>query len=823
MGSFFIQFRQVLRRLVRTPMFTSVTLITLSAGVGANTVVFSVLETVMLKPLSYSKPAELISVDLAAPGINIPELTLSPSHYFIFRDQSRTFQDIGLYQDDSDTITGVGEPEQVRALDVTDGTLPLLAIPPKMGRWFSRQDDTAGSPKTVILSYGYWRRKFGADRSIIGKNIHVDGEQREIIGVMPQKFHFLDGEDPAVITPFQFDREKTKLGNFSFNAIGRLKSGATLADANADVARMLPIVLASFPAPEGFSIKMFEQANIQPNIRPLKDRVVGDVGKTLWILMGSIAMVLLIACANIANLMLVRVQGRQQELAVRAALGARWSRIAYDLLFESIVLGILGGALGLGLAYIALRFLVVSAPTGLPRIQQVSIDAPVLLFTFIIAVLSGALFGAIPILKYVGGQLSTGLREGSRGLSQSREQHRARNSLVVLQVALALVLLICSGLMIRTFRALNRVNPGYDPTAQVQTFHLGIPEAAVKDYERVVRMDEEILRKLAAIPGVSSAAASTAIPMDGNGNFDPIFAEDHTYKPGELPPIRRFRYLTPGFLTTSGIPLRAGRDLTWTDIYNRLPVVLVSEKIAREYWQTPSGALGKRIRVATVEGWREIVGVVGDVHEDGVNRPTSASVYWPFLMDGFEGQKQMVRRDLAFAVRTPRAGSENLMKEVRQAVWSVDADLPLAAVRTLNSYYTDSMARTSFTLLMIAVAGGMALLLGTVGIYGVVAYSVSQRTREIGIRMALGAQRSELTGMFVGHAFSLTAVGVVCGLVASVLLTRFMVSLLFNVSPLDLLTYSAVSVALIATALLASYLPSRRAAAIDPVEALRSE
>ncbi len=823
MGSFKKQLKQVLRRLSRAPMFTAVTLITLAAGVGANIVVFSVLESVLLKPLPYPKAAELVSVSHAAPGINVKELVASPSTYFIYREQKRTFQDIGLYTGDSASVTGTAEPEQVRALRVTDGILPILGIPPLKGRWFSRQDDLPGSPNTVVLTYGFWRRKFAGDPSIIGKSIQVDGEARQVIGVLPQRFHFLAEDDPALILPFQFDRNKTFLGNFSYRAIARLKPRATLADANADVARMLPIVLRSFPAPPGFSLKMFEEARIGPRVRTLKDNVVGDVGNTLWVLMGAIGMVLLIACANVANLVLVRVEGRRQELAVRAALGARWSRIAYDLLFESMVLGLSGSALGLGLAYGILRVIATLAPRGRPRIHEIGIDLPVLLFTLVVAMLASLLFGSIPIFKYARGRLSTGLREGGRALSQSREQHRARSSLVVVQVALALVLLVCSGLMARTFRALIKVDPGFSTPAEIQTFRLSIPEAAVKDYERVARMHEEILHKLAAVPGVTSVAAGSVVPMDGNGSFDPIFAQDRSYAPGALPPMRRFKYVSPGFAATLGIPLIAGRDLTWADIYGRIPVALVSENLAREYWQSAAGALGKQIRVGTNDGWREIIGVVADVHDDGVNRDAPTSVYWPMMMDGFEGEKQMVRRDLAFVVRSTRAGSESLMNDLRQAVWSLDPNLPLADARTLDYFYRSSMARTSFTLLMMAVAGGMALLLGTVGIYGVIAYSVSQRTREIGIRMALGAQRQELTGMFVRHGFLLTAIGAACGLAVSALLSRLMASLVFHVNPVDLATYSAVFLALLATALLVSYLPARRAAAVDPVEALRSE
>jgi len=453
MGSFRNQLRQVLRRLGRAPMFTVITLITLAAGIGANTVVFSVLEGVLLKPLPYPHSEDLVGVWHTALGINLPEVNMSPSNYFIYREQGRTFQDIGLYSGDSVSVTGIGEPEQVPALNVSDGTLAILGVQPALGRSFRREDDLPGAPQTVLLTYGYWRGKFGGNAAAVGQTLVVDGKARQIIGVLPKGFHFLDQMDPALIAPFQFDRNKAHLGNFSYEGLAKLKPGATLQQANADVARMLPIVMSSFPAPPGFSIKLFEDAKIGPNVRPLKQDVVGDVGKVLWVLMGSIGMVLLIACANVANLLLVRMEGRRQELALRSALGASWGRIAGELLLESVILGLFGSVLGLGLAYGALRVLVAIAPAGLPRISEVGINGPVLLFTLLVSLLASLLFGCVPILKYAGARLTTGIREGGRGLSQSKEQHRARNTLVVVQVALALVLLICSGLMIRTFRA----------------------------------------------------------------------------------------------------------------------------------------------------------------------------------------------------------------------------------------------------------------------------------------------------------------------------------------------------------------------------------
>jgi predicted permease len=350
MNSFLSEIKQILRRLGRAPMFTVITLITLAAGVGANTVVFSVLEGVLLKPLPYPNPDELVGVWHTAPGIQVKDLEMSPSNYFVYRDQNKTFQDIGLYSDDSVSITGAAEPEKVKALRVTDGTLPLLGVSPMLGRNFTKQDDLPGAQETALLTYGYWTRKFGADVSVIDRNIIVNGKSRQIIGVLPRSFHFLDSDDPAIVIPFQFDRNKTTLGDFSYEGLGRLKRGVTLEQVNADVARMLPIVLAAFPAPPGFSIMILEDAHIGPNVRPLKRDVVGDVGSVLWVLMGSIGVVLLIACANVANLLLVHVEGRRQELAVRAALGASRARIAAGLLLESLVLGLLGSAIGLWLA-----------------------------------------------------------------------------------------------------------------------------------------------------------------------------------------------------------------------------------------------------------------------------------------------------------------------------------------------------------------------------------------------------------------------------------------------------------------------------------------
>jgi predicted permease len=806
-------------------MFTAVALVTLALGIGANTAIFSVVNGVLLKPLQYPDASQLVGVWHLAPGVAgiAGNINCSPTMYFTYREQSRTFQNFGLWSNDGVTVTGAGEPEHVQALDVTFGTLQALGVQPAVGRWFSQSDDTPGTPDTVMLTYGFWQRHFGGNASAVGRTLIVDSQPHTIIGVMPQNFRFLNSRADLIL-PEQFDRSKVFLGNFSYQGIARLKPGVTIQQADTDVARMLPIWLRSWPPPAGFSRALFESAHFAPEIQPLKQEVVGDIGATLWVLMGTIGLVLLIACANVANLLLVRAESRQQELAIRAALGAGWGRIAREMLFESLTLGALGGALGLALAYAALRALITKGPQTLPRLNETGIDPLVLGFTLLVSLLAGFLFGLIPVLKYASPRVSLTLRGGGRTMSHGRERHQTRNTLVVVQVALALVLLIGSGLMIRTFQALRSVQPGFSHPEQVQLLRISIPDAQVKDPERVMRIENEMIDKLAAIPGVASAAYASAAPLEGiNNSNDLLYARDKTYTPGQIPPIRGFRYLSPGFLKTDGTALIVGRDFTWTDVYEKHHVAMVSENLAREMWGSPSAALGKQIRSGLNDAWREIVGVVADVYDNGVEQKAPAFAYWPAMLDHFELQETNITRYGVFAVRTNRAGTASFLAEARRAIWSVDANVPIFLTRTMQDVYDASMARTSFTLVLLAIAGAMALVLGVVGIYGVIAYAVTQRTREIGIRMALGAQPAGLQRMFVRQGLLLALVGAALGLMAAAGLTRLMSSILFKTTALDPVTYVLVSALLIAAAALASYVPARRATAVDPVEALRTE
>ncbi|HEV7510703.1 MAG TPA: ABC transporter permease [Candidatus Acidoferrum sp.] len=811
--------RYGLRALRKAPGFTVVAVLTLALGIGANSAIFSVINGILLKTLPYPHPEELIDLHLTAPGVNFPDADPAPFLYFTYREQSRTFQSIGLYRWNRQSVTGLTEPEEAQCLNVTAEVLPILGVQPALGRWFSENDAAPGNPQTAVLTYAWWQARFGGDRSVIGRHIMVNGISRNVIGVMPASFRFLD-RDAAFLLPLQFDRTKEFLGGFDYPGIARLKPGVTIEQASADVARMIPIALHSFPPQPGLTVKEFEDVRLAPKSRYLSQMLIGDIGKTLWVLMGTVGIVLLIACANVANLLLVRAEGRQHELAIRAALGARFWDIARALLIESVALGLFAGVLGLGLAYGAIRVLISIAPSHLPRLNEIAIDPAVVAFTLGAALLTGLLFGMIPVIKYAGPRIENELRGGGRASTQSRERHRARKVLVVAQVALALVLLVGSGLMIRTFQALRKVDPGFDPR-DVLTLRIAIPESQVKDATAVIRLEQGIVEKIRAIPGVASAGLTTVIPTERAGH-DLIYARDKSYERG-VPPLRLFKFVSPGLLAAMGDRLIAGREFTWTDSYERRPVAMVSENLARELWQDPQRALGKQIREDLKGPWREVIGVVNDVCDDGVQEKAPAAAYFPLLMNDFEGDAVAVRRSVSYIVRSKHAESQSLLADVRQAVWSMNPNLPLANVRRLQEIYDTSLARTSFTLVMLAIAGAMALLIGLVGIYGVISYAVSQRQREIGTRIAVGAQQSDVMRLILSEGMSLILIGLGVGLAVSLASTRFLSSLLFGVTVTDPLTFAGVIILLALVALAACYVPARQATRVDPMIALRYE
>jgi putative ABC transport system permease protein len=790
----------------KQPAFAATAVLTLALGIGATTAIFSVVYGVLLKPLPFHEADRLVSLHHHAPhGVGTVH---GFATYLTYRENQQAFEAIGAWVTTEISITGGENPERVHALQVSASTLPLLRVQPVLGRFFSTEDDTPGNPLRVVLTYGYWQRRFGGVENIVGQTLAIDGTPAEVIGVLPASFRFLRTR-PDVVLPMPLDASAPRFISFGFQALARLKPGVTLAQANADVARLISLLPP-----------MFAQLELRPDVRPLADDVTGDVAEILWILLAAVGVVLLIACGNVANLFLVRAEGRHQEFAMRAALGASRGRITRLLLSESAVLALAGGAVGVALARAATGLLRTIAPVELPRLDEIGIDVTVLLFTLSVSVLSGALFGLVAVLRF-GSPSITALREGGRSASDAPGRHRTRNALVVGQVALALTLLIVSGLMIRTFVAMRQVDPGFTRPEEVQTFAIAIPEGLISDDQHAARTFESIAERLSQVPGVASVGLSSSITMDGAYNGNPIevegvpMPEDGKGKSR----LRRFKSFAPGYFETMGIRLIAGRSITWSEIHEQRPVIVISEPIAREVWGEPARALGKRVRVCCGwdTKWREIVGVTGDERDDGLAQPPTAIVYWPMLNERYEW------RTMAYVVRSTRVGTPGFLRELEQAVWAVNPDLPLARAQTVEEIQAHSMAQTSFALVMLGIAASVALLIGVVGIYGVIAYAVALRTREIGVRMALGAQVADVRKVFLRHGLWLTATGIVTGIGVAMMATRVMSAFLFGVGPMDPVTYAAVSGTLAAVAIVATYLPARRATRVDPLVALRAE
>jgi predicted permease len=816
--------RHTLRGLGRRPTFTLAVVLTLALGIGATTAIFSVVNAVVIKPLPYPEADAVVTVMHSGLTGNVRgnDFPFDAQMLEIYATSGEAFEELGMYRPGQSAITGLGDAEQVNTLLVTAGALRALNVQPALGRSISRDDDQPGAAETAILSDGYWQRRFGGDPSVIGRAITVDGRPREVIGVMPARFTLR--ELPMdLILPERINMAQPPT-SFCCAGLARLKPGTTVAAANADVDRMLPVYLERYMRP---NFAGADALQLRAAVRPLKEDVVGDVRQALWVLLGSISILLLIACANVANLLLVRAETRGTELALRTTLGARPGRLARGLMVESLTLSLIGGLIGVGLAYGGLRVLLAFPPANLPRLNEITIDLPVFGFALGVSVVSGLLFGLVPILRVVGRRSSNlaGAVRGGRWASAGKSQHRSQNVLVVVQVALALVMLVSSGLMIRTFQNLRSVEPGFTDPRTVQTVRLSAQGSGFIGVQRLVRMSEQMLERLAAIPGITSAAYTGSLPMQGSGGFM-VVPEGETYESGELPPTRRILWISPGLLQTLGTPLLAGRDFDWTEVREQRNVALVSASFARESWNSVEGAVGKRVDVGNDGSWQEVIGVVADVYHDGVDRPAPPTVYWPAREQSYmAGLGTYLPSSVTFALRSERTGTESMLGDIRRAVAEVTPDLPIAEVGTLAQAYRNhpSMARSSFSLALLGIAGATALLLSVVGIYGVLAYAVVQRQREVGIRVALGAAPRTVKRMFVYRGMILAGIGIVFGAVMAAGLTRLMSSLLFGVTPLDAATFVAAAAFLAVAALIASYVPARRAATIDPMETLRAE
>ena len=822
----------VARRLSRSPGFAVTVLLTLSIGIGANTAVFSVLDSVLLKPLPYPQPDRLVTLSLQAPGAAglasfRDGLLLSPSLFLTFAAHNRTFQSLGVWRAATANLTGIAQPEEVHTIVVSSGMLETLAVPPLAGRWLNADDQNPNGSRSVMISYGFWQRQFGGQRSAIGQTIRLDTQSSQIVGIMPRGFKVVDTEfDVLRPCPTCFDPSHQIMEGFGWYGVGRLKSGISISQADADITSLIPVWMDSWSDGPGSNSHFFEIWRIAAAFSPLKQQVIGSIGKVLWLVMGTIGIVMLIVCTNVANLLLVRADSRQQELAVRAALGAGRGRIARELIFESLVLGVIGGAAGIAVAYGALQLLSAIGPSNLPRLSEISLRLESLCFTAGLAIFSGLFFGSIVSLKFSRIGPGPALRGSSRTASAGRDRHRSQNALVVAQVAMAMVLLVCAGLMMRSFAVLLNTQPGFYAPQHLQTMRVAILNSLASDPVTVTRMQNQIADKLAQLPGVSSVGYAADVPMDGlEPNWNSIFVQGRdSWGAKSTLPMRLFNYTSPNYFHTMGSRMIAGREFTWDDVYNQRPVSIISENLARELFGTAQAAIGKQITYFQPMPWHQVIGVVEDARHNGMDAAAPAIVYWPTMSANLYGPEPLdAVRGVTFVVRSQRAGSESLTQEMQQAVWQLNSELPVSGLRTMQEIDSKSLARTSFTLTMLGTAAALALALGIVGIYGVISYSVSQRTREMGIRIALGARKRELQWLFVRSALALTGAGLIIGVLAAAAVAELMRTLLFGIRPLDPLSFAVVPLVLVAAAMLASYLPASRVSAINPADVLKAE
>lgn len=809
--------RLALRALAKRPVFSGIVLLVVALGIGATTAIFTLVHGVILSPLPFEGADRLFSIQhLTADGSDYGQCA---AWHFTYQDENRSFEDLGMYTSDRAAITGTDVPESVPTVEMTAGVFATLGVRPALGRLFGAADEDPDAPATVVLSRGYWQTRFGGDPAAIGQSLQVDGVMREIIGVAPAEVSIL-GNDPSIFVLLRYRRADLFVGNVGYDAVARLRDGVTAEQARQDLVRMLPLSYEKFPG--GPAADSNERTTMTPVLEPYKATIIGSTARLLWLLMGGVAVVLLIVCANVANLFLVRAEEKRTELAVRAALGASARRVGWECMKESLLVGVLGGVGGLALASGGLRLLAALSPDRLPRMDEVAISPAVVLFAFGVAITAGVFFGLFPAWKHGRHALSQVLRRQGRG---GADRHRMQNALAITQVALALLLLVASGLMIRSFLALRSVDPGFRGPDDVLAFRLYIPPGEIRDPAAVALAYESISERLGAIPGLTAVSLATAIPMDGGGNINPFYVEG---RPPDEVRTMRHKWIGEGYFEGLGIRIVAGRTFTWADVHDRIAGALVSESLARDVWGSPEAALGQGIAARPdPPRWYRVIGVAADVHEDGMDRDPPLMIYWPQVTVAFwqgnPADQINTWRTAGFAVRSPRVGSAGFRDEVRRAVGSVNPNLPLMNVRTLRDAMAASVSRTTFTLVLLGIAGAVALIVGLVGVYGVISYTVSRRTHELGMRLAIGAEPGRLLAMVMRHGFALSSAGVAVGLLLAFALTRLMEAQLFGVHAVDPVTYGVVALGITAVVMLATWIPARRAARLDPMAALRTD
>jgi putative ABC transport system permease protein len=807
LADFLQDLRYAARMLAKNPGFTAVAVIALALGIGANTAIFSVVNTVLLRPLPYKDPEQLVMVWEDATKHGYPRDTPTAANYIDWRDQNSVFSGMAAIDEINLNLTNAGDPERLKGRRVSANLFALLGVEPQLGRVFNAAEDQPGAQHVAVLSHRLWQRRFGGDANIVNKTLTLDGEAYTVTGVMPARFEFPE-KDVEIWVPIAFDaREAANRNRHYLEVVARLKPGVTLEQAQTEMTTIGARLQQQYPQ---------TNTDIGVAVTSLHEHQVGDIKPALLILLGAVGLVLLIACANVANLLLARAAIRQKEIALRVALGARRWRLLRQFLTESVLLATIGGTLGLAIAFGGLLLLRSFIPENISQAREITLDLKVLGFTLLVSILTGLIFGLAPAIQAVRMNQSETLKEGGRDSVTGRSGKRLRGLLVTAEVAVSLVLLIAAGLLINSFLRLRNTDPGFR-VDHLLTMKVELPYPKYEQAQRRNEFFNNVVQRVQSIAGVRSAAVTVNLPLYRQGNSISIQIAGRPEPPPGQEPIIVTRMISPGYFETMGIPLVSGRQLTDHDTEKSPNVVVISETMARRYWPGED-AIGKRIaagRVTSDADWIQVIGVVKDVHQFELSADPKPQMYLSYRQAEFFWPEDLV-------VRTD-VDPASLAATVRNAVWEIDKEQPVSNIRTMEDILADSIARQRFSMLLLGVFAGVALLLAAVGIYGVMSYSVAQRTHEIGIRMALGAQTSAVLKLAVGYGLKLVVAGVVIGLVAAFVLTRLMSTLLFGITATDPATFALISLLLIAVAAIASYIPARRATKVDPLIALRYE
>jgi putative ABC transport system permease protein len=819
------------RRLGRSPAFTLASVLTLALAIGANASIFAVVQRVVRNPLPYPDSDRLIDLDHGAQLLNLRSgLGMTRGLYYQYLNRAHTLEGVALYASDGVTLTGNGDPERIRVARVTTTLAPVMRVWPVLGRWFADTEGVPGAPHVAVLSHGLWVRRYGRDPGILGRPVTLAGVPTEVIGVMPASFAFPDPRiDVWIAEPIS---RSMGFGIWTFNGVARLRDSVTVADTRAELNGLIGDLSRAYPG-DPYAVGNGEQIKLFSAARTLKEMTIGNVARGLWILLVSVGLVLLVACANVANLFLVRSEARQREVAIRVALGAGRLGIARYFLAESVLLSMAGGFMGLALAWGAVRLLVTMGPTNLPRLPEVRLDGVAVAYTLALSIVAALVFGAIPLWR--GTPLAASLHESGRSNTASRGRHRTRHLLMGGQVALALVLLVASGLMVRSFQKLRAVDPGFDASSAL-AFSVGLPDRNYPNRSAAVAAHQAILDRLSTLPGVTAVSASTCLPLAGGCFGNTVVVEGRAVPPGSVLPIARFRAVAGGYFEAMGIRLLRGRGITRSDVERSEPAVVVNEAFAERFFpnQNPIGEHVSSHRAPARPGegpnltWLTIVGIVSNTPTGALADPNPASqLYMPmsiaggpdFPVSSLVGPNISV---MSYVVRSTTSLS-GLMPFVRRAIDSVDPQLALAQARTLQDMLDRASAQMAFMMVLLAIAAGVALTLGMIGIYGVMSYVVTQRTGEIGVRLALGAEPASVARMIVRQGGLVALAGIATGLATALAGSRLIESLLYGISSRDPGVFAITTLTLLAVALLACWLPARRAARLDPLDALRTD